>query len=96
MIVSDIQRFSLHDGPGIRTTVFLKGCNLRCRWCHNPETISPGAELQFFPDRCIGCGACVDACANGCTQRTTAGIGSIGVCAKPAGSVRPGATPGRW
>ena len=65
MIVSDIQRFSLHDGPGIRTTVFLKGCNLRCRWCHNPETISPGAELQFFPARCIGCGACVDACANG-------------------------------
>ncbi len=65
MIVSDIQRFSLHDGPGIRTTVFLKGCNLRCRWCHNPETISSGPQLQFFPERCIGCGACLEACRKG-------------------------------
>ena len=62
MTVSDIQRFSVHDGPGIRTTVFLKGCNLRCRWCHNPEMIRPGAELQLFPDRCVGCGACLTAC----------------------------------
>lgn len=65
MIVSDIQRCSLHDGPGIRTTVFLKGCNLRCRWCHNPETIAPRPELQFFPDRCVGCGACLEACPRG-------------------------------
>ncbi|HUU23908.1 MAG TPA: glycyl-radical enzyme activating protein, partial [Phycisphaerae bacterium] len=62
MTVSDIQRFSIHDGPGIRTTVFLKGCNLRCRWCHNPENLRPGAELQLFPSRCIGCGACLTAC----------------------------------
>lgn len=65
MTVSNIQRFSLHDGPGIRTTVFLKGCNLRCRWCHNPESIRPEPQLQVIPARCIGCGACVEACPNG-------------------------------
>lgn len=58
-IVTDIQRFSLNDGPGIRTTVFLKGCNARCRWCHNPETLSMQPELLIHPDRCFGCGACV-------------------------------------
>jgi pyruvate formate lyase activating enzyme len=63
-IITDIQRFSLHDGPGIRTTVFLKGCNLRCAWCHNPETIGLAAELQAYPDRCIGCGACGQVCPN--------------------------------
>lgn len=61
-IVTDIQRFSIHDGPGIRTTVFLKGCNLRCWWCHNPETLHPGPELRSLPSRCIGCGACLEAC----------------------------------
>jgi len=64
-IVTNIQRFSIHDGPGIRTTVFLKGCNLRCAWCHNPETLRPGPELQVLPEKCIGCGACLDACPNG-------------------------------
>jgi pyruvate formate lyase activating enzyme len=64
-IVTDIQRFSVHDGPGIRTTVFLKGCNLRCAWCHNPETLRPGPELQVLLARCIGCGACLEACPNG-------------------------------
>jgi pyruvate formate lyase activating enzyme len=57
-IITDIQRFSLHDGPGIRTTVFFKGCNMRCSWCHNPETINPRPELQFFRSKCIGCGHC--------------------------------------
>lgn len=61
-IITDIQRFSVHDGPGIRTTVFLKGCNLNCGWCHNPETIHPRPELQVFPDKCIACGACLTAC----------------------------------
>ena len=61
-IVTDIQRFSVHDGPGIRTTVFLKGCNLRCAWCHNPETLRPGPQLQVLPDKCIGCDACLEAC----------------------------------
>lgn len=56
--VFDIQRFSVHDGPGIRTTVFLKGCPLRCKWCHNPEGLSRKPGLQFFAEKCIGCGAC--------------------------------------
>ena len=60
--VFDIQRFSVHDGPGIRTTVFLKGCPLRCRWCQNPESMAPGPELLFYPDLCAGCGACAEAC----------------------------------
>ena len=64
-LVTDIQRFSIHDGPGIRTTVFLKGCNLHCFWCHNPETISVKPELQLFLERCIGCGACFERCVNG-------------------------------
>ena len=61
-IIFNIQRFSLHDGPGIRTTVFLKGCSLHCFWCHNPEGIALQPEIQFFPERCLTCGACVDAC----------------------------------
>lgn len=63
--VFNIQRFSIHDGPGIRTTVFLKGCSLRCFWCHNPEGIRPGPEIQTFPDKCIACDACIDACQEG-------------------------------
>ncbi len=61
-IIFDIQRFSVHDGPGIRTTVFLKGCPLRCLWCHNPEGISPKPELMFFDYNCLGCGTCVRVC----------------------------------
>ena len=73
LTVSDIQRFSLHDGPGIRTTVFLKGCNLRCRWCHNPETLDPAPEVRMFPARCVGCGACLEACPRGAHQMTDDG-----------------------
>lgn len=65
-LVFDIQRFSLHDGPGIRTTVFLKGCPLHCAWCHNPESQSGVAELSYHPEHCIACGRCVSACPNGC------------------------------
>ena len=64
--IFDIQRFSIHDGPGIRTTVFFKGCNLACFWCHNPESIAPRAELQFQVSKCIACGICEDACPEGC------------------------------
>ena len=64
-IVFDIQRFSLNDGPGIRTIVFLKGCPLNCLWCHNPESKSPKSELMLYPAKCIGCGDCVSACADG-------------------------------
>lgn len=61
-MITEIQRFSLNDGPGIRTTVFFKGCNLKCAWCHNPETISPLRELHCYADKCIGCFKCVYAC----------------------------------
>jgi pyruvate formate lyase activating enzyme len=60
--VFDIKRYSIHDGPGIRTTVFLKGCGLHCLWCHNPESINPGPELMHWPARCTRCYACVKAC----------------------------------
>jgi len=62
-IIFDIKRFSIHDGPGIRTTVFLKGCPLSCSWCHNPEGQVSGQELMLRYDRCIACGACVAICA---------------------------------
>lgn len=61
-VITHIQRFSVHDGPGIRTTVFLKGCQMGCPWCHNPETYRRQPEIQVFPDRCIGCRACAEAC----------------------------------
>jgi pyruvate formate lyase activating enzyme len=64
--IFDIQRFSWHDGPGIRAVVFLKGCNLRCFWCHNPESQDAGPELMYYPEHCIGCGRCVTACPQGC------------------------------
>ncbi|MCL1895256.1 MAG: glycyl-radical enzyme activating protein [Clostridiales bacterium] len=63
--VTDIQRYSVHDGPGIRTVVFFKGCPLRCAWCQNPETQAPESELALFPDRCIGCGECIRVCPSG-------------------------------
>lgn len=57
-LVFGIQHFSIHDGPGIRSNVFLKGCPLRCLWCHNPEGLSPRVELQYFEGKCRHCGAC--------------------------------------
>lgn len=61
-IVFNIQRFSIYDGPGARTAVFFKGCNLSCKWCHNPESIKMVPELAFYPDKCIGCGKCFEVC----------------------------------
>jgi pyruvate formate lyase activating enzyme len=63
--ILDIQRFSIHDGPGIRTTVFFKGCPLSCWWCHNPESQAHSRELVTRQERCIGCGACENACTRG-------------------------------
>lgn len=63
--VTRIQRFSTQDGPGIRTTVFLKGCTLACKWCHNPETITNRAELMWFKEKCVHCGACTMVCPTG-------------------------------
>jgi pyruvate formate lyase activating enzyme len=64
-IITDIQRASVHDGPGYRTTVFLKGCPLRCAWCHNPETINPKPETLLYPEKCIGCNMCDKGCFSG-------------------------------
>ena len=61
-ICFNIQRYAIHDGPGIRTTVFLKGCPLSCTWCHNPEGLSPDSEILLVSDRCKHCGACVEVC----------------------------------
>jgi pyruvate formate lyase activating enzyme len=64
-LVFDIQRGAMHDGPGIRTVVFLKGCPLNCQWCHNPEARSFEAQLFWYSDRCVHCGACAEACQYG-------------------------------
>lgn len=63
--IFDIQRFCVHDGPGIRTTVFLKGCPLACLWCHNPEGIYPRPQIMFHAEKCIGCQRCGAACSRG-------------------------------
>ena len=65
-IIFDVQRNSFVDGPGIRTTVFFKGCNLKCKWCHNPESQSPKPQIMFYRDKCTGCGRC-----KGITEKDT-------------------------
>jgi pyruvate formate lyase activating enzyme len=69
-----LQRLSTEDGPGIRTTVFFKGCPLSCAWCHNPEAISPRLQIQWFAERCLGCRTCVETCPDRCLQMTDAGL----------------------
>ncbi len=64
-IIADIQRSSVHDGPGFRTTVFFKGCQLNCAWCHNPETIAFEPQILHYPEKCIGCGHCAEGCFSG-------------------------------
>ena len=63
--IFDIKHFAVHDGPGIRTTLFLKGCPLKCVWCHNPESISPKPQLSFLVNKCVGCRKCEEVCAHG-------------------------------
>ena len=64
-VIADIQRASVHDGPGLRTAVFFKGCPLRCAWCHNPECISFEPQLLYYPEKCIHCGRCAEGCFSG-------------------------------
>ncbi len=73
-LIFDIKRYAINDGPGIRVTIFFKGCPLACRWCHNPESIAPRPQKLFTASRCIGCGACVEACPQGACRLTAAGI----------------------
>jgi choline trimethylamine-lyase activating enzyme len=76
-LVYNIQRFSLYDGPGIRTVVFFQGCNLRCLWCHNPESISMNRQLMYHPEKCIGCGVCVEICSQHAHSMDSAGAHTL-------------------
>ncbi|HOP88557.1 MAG TPA: glycyl-radical enzyme activating protein, partial [Acetomicrobium flavidum] len=67
-LIFDVQRYSIHDGPGIRTTVFFKGCPLKCWWCHNPEGIDSGKELMYFEYKCMHCGTCAHVCPIGAIE----------------------------
>jgi pyruvate formate lyase activating enzyme len=73
-IVFDIKKYAIHDGPGIRTTVFFKGCPLKCRWCHNPEGVAISPEVIYRKDRCIGCGECINACPEDAITRSPQGM----------------------
>ena len=77
-VIFNIQRFSVNDGPGIRTTVFMKGCMLNCLWCHNPESKSAKPQLFLTPRLCVGCGECIQACEKGLHSFTEDGKHLIG------------------
>lgn len=68
-LIFDIQRYSIHDGPGIRTLVFMKGCPLSCIWCCNPESQSPSQEIMVTPNKCIGCKRCIEVCPTGAAEK---------------------------
>lgn len=70
--VFNIQSFCIHDGPGIRTTIFLKGCLLHCLWCQNPESLKSSPQLMFYPSKCSGCNVCVDVCPVHAIEKSTA------------------------
>ncbi len=88
--ITNIQRFSLHDGDGIRTTVFLRGCNMRCAWCHNPETLEERGRPLFYARKCIGCGHYLAACPTGARKMNFQQPPCIG-CGKCAQVCYPGA-----
>lgn len=73
-LIGSLQKFSIEDGPGIRTTIFFKGCPLSCKWCHNPELIDPKQQLMSSPNNCIGCGVCIESCPEGALAMSQNGI----------------------
>lgn len=82
-LIYNIQRYSLQDGPGFRTTIFLKGCPLRCPWCHNPDSQDPEKQILLDMDKCTGCGACIQVCSNGaCRQEGESIIFERSLCIK--------------
>lgn len=86
-MITRVQRMSIHDGPGIRTTLFLKGCNFRCRWCHNPETWRRETQVERIGERCVACGACTLVCGSGALRMENGLYASTGNGAMPAGGV---------
>ena len=94
-IIFDIKRFAIHDGPGIRTTVFLKGCPLSCWWCHNPESQRVKPDLLYRRHVCVSCGMCVDACPENARSLTDDGVyrdaSLCTVCGACAGACPSGA-----
>jgi pyruvate formate lyase activating enzyme len=99
----EIQRLSTEDGPGIRTTVFFKGCSLACAWCHNPESISPRPQLHWIASRCIGCGTCGTVCPEDALKRTADGVAidrtrctACGACAAECPSTAMEIIGTRW
>jgi pyruvate formate lyase activating enzyme len=88
-LIFDIKRYAINDGPGIRVVIFFKGCNLRCAWCHNPESISRKVEKMYSPVKCIKCGTCIEECPENAITLTKEGIitdsdfcKNCGICAE--------------
>ena len=73
-LIFDIKKFAINDGPGIRMTVFFKGCNLHCEWCHNPESMSPKVQKMYNSKKCIGSIKCIENCPNNALEMTKEGI----------------------
>ena len=97
-IIFDIKKFSIHDGPGIRTTVFLKGCPLSCWWCHNPESQRISREKLYAVSRCIGCGECLAVCPENAISQREIGLSRIrrNVCGAEAAWMSVWRMPAKW